>query len=164
MGSRKAVANLSAIFIVTTAIVAFTSQAYGNSIDMLGVAQKVAVETEENSDTIWGPTEDGFIDKKTELFDRGQPPCLKKEKDYQELMAIERELSRLWYEYKFVEVELNRLRNIERNPLSAPRMTDEEWEQHQQDLHEAERSHENIEREIALLQQRRKELIESRAM
>ncbi len=159
MEKSRIITKLSISLIFFVAIVALTSTAFGSNLAMLDVTNE-----EEVTNSIWGPEEDGMKKRPADEGprDRGRPPCMKKEKDLQELIRIERELSQLWYEYNFVTVEFNRLNNIRKNPLDGPPMTDEEWAQHLRHLRAVEASLRNIERKIAQLQARRRELINER--
>ena len=141
--------------------------AYG--LDMLDIVDDQEVQSEPQIEqvaeqSIWGPEEDAMEEREEdeEIHDRGRPPCLKKDKDLQELIRIERQLAHLWYEHKYVTVELNRLRNIPEEEFGRRTMTKEQWQQHERHLNAVKQSLKNIERDIARLQEKRRQLIARR--
>ena len=164
METKKLVTEVSISFFVVAALLVLTSQSFGRGLDMLQVINDQEVSSGQTTDSIWGPEEDGMKKQpgEDEPYDRGRPPCLKKDRDLQELVRIERELSNLWYQYRFVLVEFNRLNNIERNPLNGPPMSDAEWAEHKRNLSAVEKSLHNIERDIAALKRKRQDLINRR--
>ena len=158
--------NKVALLLLIT-LFTFNTRAYG--LDMLGMNDDQEVLSEPQVEqvaeqSIWGPEEDAMEEREEddEIHGRGRPPCLKKDKDLQELIRIYRELSYLRYQHNFVTVERNRLANIPEEEFGRRTMTKEQWQQHERHLQAVEQSLRNIERDIARLKERRRQLIARR--